>query len=250
MVVIERDVVVEGRRLVELAARERVGTRLLGGVAIRLRTPFVPPAFVREYADLDFVAASGSSRDVLQFFWKAGYESDHEFNAIHGKRRLILRDRVHSRKVDVFVGEFAMCHKIPLDRLVLEPATLPLAELLLTKLQVVELNEKDVKDALALLHGHEISDRDGDTINGDRVARLCAGDWGLSRTITGNLDACRQHLSRYLLDDGARESIAHRAETLLDRVEAEPKSLGWRLRARVGERVRWYELPEEVGEST
>jgi hypothetical protein len=118
--------------------------------------------------------------------------------------------------------------------------------LLLTKLQIIELNEKDVRDTVLLLHGHPVEDHDGEAINGARIAELCAADWGLWRTITANLQRCGEHLGDYDLDEADRDRIAARFDLLLERVEAEPKSRGWKLRARVGERKRWYDLPEEV----
>ena len=139
-----------------------------------------------------------------------------------------------------------MSHEIPLEgRLDLEPLTVPLAELLLTKLQIAELNEKDVRDSIALLHGHAVGEEDGDTVNAARVAELLSDDWGLWRTITGNLAVCRDHVSRYPLAQGEAELIAERIDALSARIEAEPKSRAWRLRARIGERKRWYETPEE-----
>ncbi|MGH3038485.1 MAG: hypothetical protein ACRDLZ_03635, partial [Gaiellaceae bacterium] len=176
-----------------------------------------------------------------------GYEPSVQFNALHGNERLLFFDQQHGRKADVFVGRFRMSHQIPLEeRLALEPLTVPLAELLLTKLQIAELNEKDIRDSLALLHGHAVSDEDGDTVNGARVAALLSDDWGLWRTFTGNLDVCRGHLVRYDLGDGERQLVAERIHALVERIEAEPKSRAWRLRARIGERKRWYDTPEEV----
>jgi hypothetical protein len=140
-----------------------------------------------------------------------------------------------------------MSHQIPFgDRLALEPVTVPLAELLLTKLQVVQLNEKDVRDALALLHDHPVEESDGDAINAAQVARLCASDWGLWRTFTANLAALEGHLDRYELPEESKGRIVERIEGLQERIEQEPKPLGWRMRAKIGDRKRWYELPEEV----
>lgn len=246
---IESDIVAEGRRLVDLTEREGARLRLLGGVAIKLRTAQMPPVFERAYGDLDLVAARGAGSEASAFLAAAGYEADRAFNVLHGSRRQVHYDVANGRKIDVFVGEFAMCHRIPVgDRLLLERGTLPLAELLLTKLQVVELNEKDVRDTLALVHGHETADRDGDAVNAERVAELCASDWGLWRTITRNLVLCHARVGDYEIPAVEQAETARRLETLLDRVEQMPKSRGWRLRARVGERVRWYELPEELGD--
>ena len=114
------------------------------------------------------------------------------------------------------------------------------------KLQIAQLNEKDVRDTLALLHGHPVGETDGETVNAARVSELCARDWGLWRTITGNLATCREYVDRYDLSQEEKERIRGRLDRLLERIEREPKSRAWKLRARIGERKRWYELPEEV----
>lgn len=249
MTPIEADVLTEGKRLVARAEAEGVPLRLLGGVAIRLRAPgALPPALAREYGDLDFVTGRRTAGAATNLLRSEGYEPHVAFNALHGNERLLFFDTEHDRQVDVFVGEFRMSHRIPLgERLELEPGTVPLAELLLTKLQIAQLNEKDVRDALAVLHCHPVGDEDGDLVNAGRVAALCAGDWGLWRTFTGNLAACRDCVGRYDLPAADRTELVGRIDALSQRIQEEPKARAWRLRARVGERKRWYELPEEVG---
>jgi hypothetical protein len=243
---IEADIVREGERLLLRAAVEGVPLRLLGGVAIRLRaTGPLPAAFERSYADLDFVTARGRSGVTQAFFRREGYAPHVAFNALNGQDRLLFFDDEHDRQVDVFVGAFRMSHRIPIgDRLEIDPFSVPLAELLLTKLQIAELNEKDVLDTLALLHDHSVGEDDGETLNAGRVAELCAGDWGLWRTITHNLAACRDFARTW--DVPGKDRAAARVDELLERIEREPKSRAWKLRARIGERKRWYELPEEV----
>jgi hypothetical protein len=243
---IEPDVVAEGKRILARASADGTSIRLLGGVAIGLRAPGeLAPAFRRTYADLDFMTAKKSVGIATDLFRSEGYEPHVAFNALHGGDRLLFFDNDNERQVDVFIGAFSMCHRVPLDgRLEVDPVSIPLAELLLTKLQVVQLNEKDVRDALALLHDHPVGDEDGETVNVARVAALCAADWGLWRTITQNLVACRSFADTYDVPD--RPTLDERLGALLDRIEAEPKSRAWRLRARIGDRKRWYDLPEEV----
>jgi hypothetical protein len=243
---IEADVVSEGQRLLARAAEADVPLRLLGGVAIKLRAPGeLLPAFRRTYADLDFVTGKKGAGRAAELFRNEGYEPHVAFNALHGKERLLFFDVDHDRQVDIFVGAFAMSHKIPLDaRLEVDPVSIPLAELLLTKLQIAQLNEKDIRDALALLEGHPVGDADGETVNAGRIAALCGADWGLWRTITGNLDTCCALAPGYDVPD--RAEVEARLQELLHRIEAEPKTRSWKLRARIGERKRWYELPEEV----
>jgi hypothetical protein len=245
---IEADVVSEGQRLLARAAEENVPLRLLGGVAIKLRAPGeLPAAFTRKYADLDFVTKKKSAGSAAELFRAEGYEPHVAFNALHGTERLLFFDNGNERQVDVFVGGFKMSHAVPVaKRLELEPDTLPLAELLVTKLQIAELNEKDVRDALALFDAHPVEERDGDAINSACIAGMCCTDWGLCRTLTGNLAACRDHLANYDLPEDEKARLRGEMDALLDRIEREPKSRKWKLRARIGERKRWYALPEEV----
>ncbi len=245
---IRTDMAEEALRLAEEAEREDLALRLLGGVAIKLRAKDgLHPAFEREYADHDWIAPKGASAAAQKFFEAMGYTPHVRFNAINGRERLLFFDEQHGRQVDILVGTFRMSHEIPFGkRLALEPVTVPLAELLLTKLQIVELNEKDVRDALALLHDHPVEGEDGDAINGAQIARLCAADWGLWRTFTANLGSLGGHLERYDLPEESKERIAGRIQELQARIEEEPKSFGWKMRAKIGDRKRWYELPEEV----
>jgi hypothetical protein len=239
-------VVAEGTRVLEAAAAENVPLRLLGGVGVRLRHPGAfPAACDREYKDLDFATTKKKTGAAQTLLRDLGYVPHTAFNALNAKERLLFFDDAHGRQVDVFVGSFRMSHEIPLEaRLEIDPVTVPLAELLLTKLQIVQVNEKDVRDTVAMLVAHDVGDADGDTLNAARVAELCAQDWGLWRTITKNLEAVGEHLDQYEVD---REVAARRLAELQRRIEEEPKSRGWRMRAKIGERKRWYELPEEVG---
>ena len=162
---------------------------------------------------------------------------------MNGKERLLFFDNSNERQMDVFVSSFRMCHEIPLEkRLAVDDDTVPLAELLLTKLQIIELNEKDVRDTVALLLEHEVTNDDAG-VNAWHISELCAEDWGLWRTITRNLETLRDRVGGYDVD---RDVVSSRVSLLLERIEATPKSRSWRIRAKVGERKRWYELPEEV----
>jgi hypothetical protein len=246
---IQADIVAEAKRLLELAGSDDVPLRVLGGVAIHLRAPGeLPASLTRKYGDVDFVTAKGASAAVQSLLRGNGYEPHVAFNALHGTERLLFFDNGNERQVDVFVGTFAMSHKVPVaDRLDLEPATLPLAELLVTKLQIAELNEKDVRDTLSLLLDHPVGEEDGDMLNAAQVARLCADDWGLWRTTTMNLDKVRQLAQGYRqLTVDQKAKVESQVAMALARLESEPKPLAWRLRARVGDRVKWYKDVDEV----
>ncbi len=243
------DIVDEARRVIAVAAERSVPVRLIGGLAIRLKASEpIPPALVRDYKDIDLVTLKGKGKDVVALLSDVGYEPQKQFNAINGHERLLFHDLANGRQLDVFVGAFRMCHEIPVtDRIALDPIALPLAELLLTKLQVVKLNEKDRRDIVALLYDHDVAESDGNAINGTEVARLCAADWGLWRTTRGTLDHVRAGLAEYELPDRGQELVLGRIDRLWAYVENAPKSRSWRMRDRVGDRKQWYVDPEEVG---
>ena len=241
------DIVAEGERLLGMASDEGVPMRLLGGVAVRLKAPDVPSSLAREYKDIDFAVTKKGGGAADRLLKDAGYEPHVAFNAMHARERGLYYDEANGRQVDLFIDAFRMCHEIPLGkRLEVETDTVPLAELMLTKLQIIEVNEKDIRDTVLLFHGHPIADTDDDAVNGAQIASLCADDWGLWRTITANVDRCRSHVGDYELSGEERQRIESRFDELLQRIEDEPKSRGWRRRAKVGDKKIWYELPEEV----
>jgi hypothetical protein len=241
------DIVSEATRLLDAARSNDVPVRLLGGLAVYLHTEQIPPPLRRSYDDIDVATTRSASRRAGELFSALGYEPSKEFNALNGSRRLLFFDPKNERKLDVFVDTFELCHTIPITgRLALDERSIPLAELLLTKLQVVELTEKDLRDVATLLHGHAVGVHDDDMINGDFVAQLTADDWGLWRTVKLNIERVQEQIGSLSLDAGAQQLVLERAAALWERIEREPKSRKWRMRDRVGDRKRWYELPDAV----
>jgi len=241
------DIIDEAWRILSLAAESRLPLRLIGGLAIRVHTAGPPrPSLAREFKDIDLVTRRESTRDVFQFITSLGYKPDHGFNTLNAKRALFY-DVQHQRRLDIFIGTFEMCHKVPIaDRLDVDPATVPLAELLVTKLQIIQLNDKDLRDIFALLLDHEVADHDADTVNGAYIAKLCANDWGLWRTCKLNVERARLAIEDTDLSEADRRLLTERLEALWRHIEGAPKSRRWKLRNRVGDRVRWYVEPEEV----
>jgi hypothetical protein len=238
----------EAKRLVAAAAAEGLIIRLLGGLAIRLHSPSATHrSLARSYPDLDFVTAEKRADRLEKFFGAQGYDPNKSFNLFNGDRRLLFYDEPNSRQIDVFVARFHMCHTVPItERLAHDPLTLPLAELLLTKMQIVEMNEKDIRDVCALLLDHPVGATDDETINLPHLARVCAAEWGLWKTVTVSAQKVRE-VSRSLALEPDQQAKLEQNLAALERGLAEaPKSLQWRVRDRVGERVKWYELPEEV----
>lgn len=246
--VIQDDIFDEARRLLAAAHEAGVRVRVLGGMAIVLHVgELLHPAFRREVGDIDLATPKRDARKVSEFLATQGYSANKTFNAMHGARRLLFYDEPNRRQIDVFVGSFEMCHQLPLEqRLEVEPLTLPLADLALTKLQIVKLNKKDAYDLYSLLLTHEIADHDREAINAAWIAKLCAGDWGLCHTVQLNLKRLYSELDVPELSSSELNTIRGRIEQLEQAVEQAPKTGKWKLRARVGDRVRWYEDPEEI----
>ena len=240
------DVLEEAGRLAARADAAGIPMRLFGGAAVGLRSPSAQrDGLRREYKDIDLAASSKDRKKVEQLLESSGYEADRRFNALHGHQRLIFLDPLHGRQVDVFFDRLRMCHSIEFNsRLGSDPQTLPLAELLLFKLQIVEANRKDLIDIVALLGDHELGDTDGENINVSRLLELTKDDWGLFHTSELSLAKVRD-LAAQLKPD-LPFAVAEQVDLLVERMRREPKTTRWKLRARVGERITWYELPEEV----
>jgi hypothetical protein len=240
------DPVAEARQLISLATEQGLVMRALGGVAVFLQSADGQPRLVRSVKDIDLAVAKGSGKAASRVLAHAGYVADEMFNALRGSRRLLYHDPRNGRHVDVFVGEFAMCHELPLTaRLHRDPLTVPREELLLSKLQVVELTGNDQADIYNLLYHHDVGEDESAGISSPFIAALCARDWGLWRTCQLNIGRSLGNLDHSALDPAEQKMVTGRLESLRGRIDAEPKSRRWRMRNQLGDKVRWYAEPEQ-----
>jgi hypothetical protein len=231
------------------AARERgIHLRVIGGVAVKLHCPSAAHrSMSRTYGDVDFIGYRSERTDVARLMEDLGYEPNRRFNALQGHRRLLFDNPELGYDADIFLDVFPMCHELNLvGRLEVDEYTVPIEELLLSKLQVIELNEKDVKDSFAVICDHDIADKDDrETIDPGFITRLCGEDWGWYKTLTMNIDKI-VGLAEDYLEEGQSELCVERLTRLRRLIEEAPKSTKWKMRARIGEKKRWYNLPEEV----
>ena len=257
------DPLAEALRIIGLAEERGVLVRLMGGLAFHAQAPTWTARVDRDGRDIDLATRSQDRTALTELLVGEGYTPDRQYNALYGHKQLYFVDESKGRPVDVLVDRLEMCHRFDFrDRLAVSQPTLPLAELLLTKLQIVKINRKDLLDVLILLASHPLaatSDGAGDgadaaaAINVGRIVGLTSADWGWWRTVTGNLDRLRTYVATELgpneLDTGAPLPFdpGTQLTALANAIETAPKSTKWRLRARVGDRVAWYEEPEEVG---
>ncbi len=259
-----QDPLAESLRLVDVAAERGLLVRLMGGMAIRAHAPDWPARTRRVEVDLDFATRSRDRGAFYELLAAEGYTPDKRHNALFGGKQAYFVDVPRNRPVDVLVDSLEMCHRFEFgDRLAMSSPTLPLAELLLSKLQVVKINRKDVLDALVLLAEHPLGQNDGaldsryglGAINVPRILSFTSNDWGWWRTVTGNLDTLDQYLAVELTPEdldlnNGRDVLfepAGQIAELRTAIETAPKSTRWKLRARVGERSSWYNEPEEMG---
>ena len=224
----------EGLSLITDAFHRGLTVRLLGGAAVAIHCCHSGELRAhRPIGDLDIVTTRASSRALPSVLATRGYEPEKRFNALHGHRRMVFIGPLC--KLDVFVDTFEMCHRIRLgDRLSLDAPTVSVSDLLLTKTQVVELNQKDVDDIQLLLATHEVAEGEGDHLNLQYLQSVVHSDWGLWRTSTKTLERVAR----------VYPAAAPQATKLAEGMTRSPKALRFRLRGLVGERMRWYELPE------
>ena len=257
------DPLAEALRIVAAADRDGLLLRLMGGMAVRAHAPEWTHRTRRVEVDLDFATRSKDRKAVYKLLEREGYTPDKRHNAMFGQHQGYFVDEARRRPVDVLVDKLEMCHRIEFaDRLAASRPTLPVADLLLSKLQIVKINRKDVLDALVLLAEHPLAQDDGahDSESGQgaislpRILAHTSNDWGWWRTFTGNLKVLQDYLDTDFtmadLDVGARPvryDVREQLRALREAVDKAPKSTRWKLRAAVGERQQWYVEPEEVG---
>src|SRR5215469_1916639 len=243
------------------AAEASLGLKLLGGLAVRVLCPEFPPR-LRAGQDMDFACVSKERKKVADWLAGAGCEPDRRFNNLNGDRQMYF-NAPSGRPIDIMVNQLTMCHNLDFrPGFARQPYTIDAVDVLLSKLQIVELNEKDAHDIVHLLSGLPAggnsagvgAERGGGenraqaSIDTDRFAKLMGADWGWWRTVTGNLEKLPGLVADRpgLVPPGAPYDPLAQARQLLELARQTPKSMKWKLRAATGERMRWYELPEEV----
>jgi hypothetical protein len=241
----------ELKRILEASAEAGLALRVIGSLAFQMHCPrygYLQQALGRAYTDIDFAAYRKHTKEIKVLMAGLGYGEDREVFIVSEGDRAIYNNPQNGLHVDVFFDKLDFCHVISWNgRLEVDDPTIPLAEMVLEKMQIVKINEKDVIDTIMLIMEHPLGNSDKETINIERIATLCAQDWGLWRTATMNLVKVKQLALGYpQLTDEQKDHVVAQVDTALQRIEKEPKSLAWRLRDRVGDRVKWYKEVDEV----
>jgi hypothetical protein len=241
----------ELKAILKASTESGVMMRVIGSLAFQMHCPqfgYLQQAMGRAYTDIDFAAYNSQAKQIQGLLTSMEYAENREvYIATEGERAIFDKPGT-GLHIDIFYEKLDFCHTIYWkDRLEVDSPTIPLAELLLEKMQIVQINEKDVIDTIMLLLEHPLGDNDSETINVKRTAMLCANDWGLWRTTTMNLDKVKQLAQGYeQLTVDQKTKVTSQVDDILARLESEPKPLAWRLRDRVGDRVKWYKDVDDV----
>jgi len=243
----------EIRRIISVADERKIPVRIVGGAAIRMHCPKYEALYEQlkrtPKHDMDFVTYAKFRPLTKKLFMDLGYEPyvTMMMTSATGRHRQIFNDKDGNKAIDVFLGKLEMCHVIDYsDRLEIDSPTVPVAELLLQKLQIVQTNEKDIQDTIILLCEHDVGNSDNNEINANYVAKILSNDWGFYYTVSLNLPKIKEFLDRYPLTADDKKIVAERIDKLHSIIEAAPKTFQWKMRAKVGPAKRWYNVVEEV----
>jgi hypothetical protein len=234
-------------QIIDHAESVGVRLRLLGGLAFKRLCPSSNESYYRENKDIDLMGRREDSKKIMKVMEALGYKPREVFNKLNMGQRLIYYDLVNKRRVDLFLDEFIMCHKFNFKESILAGTyTLPITQLVMTKLQVVEKTDKEYLDLIAAFLDFDVTEKSRG-IRGDEIAELCSKDWGIYTTFMKSLEALLARVEAMSSDD--RKIVVPRIQKLMAMIGVKPKSLSWRMRARIGERARWYDLPDTDGDS-
>ena len=242
----------EGTKIITEAKKRELHLRLLGAIAFQLQCPkfsFLSAKLNRILTDIDFAGYSKERVKVAKMMREFGYQDEPGVTALFGHRRMIWDNKSNGLHVDVFLDKLEMNHDIPFEnRLDLDQLTIPLADMLLEKMQIVQITEKDYIDTMMLLREHSIDENGtSETIDAAYIAKLLSKDWGFYYTVTMNLVNVQNRLPQYNdLSEEDREDITGKTRALIKRIEDEPKPVSWKLRSRVGPKSKWYRVVEDV----
>jgi hypothetical protein len=244
-------ILAEANKIIDLSTSEKLRLRLMGASAVRLHSPSflqLYDSLGRPLSDLDFAAFNKDSEKIERIMSQLGYSQDRRITAFHESQRNFFFNEGKQTKVDIFFDKLSMCHTIDFKgRLDLDDPTITVSDILLEKMQIVQIAEKDLKDIVILFRAHEIKDVDNDAINFNYISKILANDWGFWYTFTSNLDKVTDYTNSLAqLSSLDKHDILTKVTILRGRVEKEPKSFKWKMRARVGSSVKWYNEVEDL----
>ena len=242
----------EALEIIAAAEEAEVRLRVVGGAGVRLHC--AEPAetlagLSREAKDIDFIVLKEDRKAMRRLLEDRGYLVDRDLLVAMEGRRYSFSHPTSAIELDVFVERLEFNHTIEVrSRLDRHPVTISLEDLLMQKLQIVHLTANDLVDISVLLATHRVVEGPGtsEELSSDYIAGLLGKDWGFHHTATRNLARMGDGDDTGVdLGSERNQMVKERSNQLLDAIGRTPKSLGWRLRAKVGERVQWWEDVDE-----
>lgn len=248
------DFVEEKERLLSLLERKEnrsIVMRLIGALAFYTRCTrcnYLQASLGREFTDIDFASYRKFTNKIIEFLVACGYEEDRQVTQLYGASRLVFHDVQNNRHIDVFFDELRFSHTINLKgRLEKDRVTIPLAELFLEKMQIAKICEKDLIDTIMLLREFDFGETDENHINKKILLGILSKDWGFWKTVTDNLLTLKEYTGKYpQLKVEDRDIVKSRIDAILQAIDETPKSLKWKMRSKVGTKVKWYEEVDEL----
>lgn len=231
-----------------------ITVRVAAACAVRLHcanSVLILDEMQRSVNDLDFFSLSKHESEIPQLFQQLGYDLSVDFSKyyahLYGVMRNRFKDPETGATIDVFYDKLEMSHTIDLrKRLEVDFPTVSVSDLLLAKMQIVKINKKDIEDTLVLIKEHEISDSDVESINSNYISKLLAEDWGLYYTVTTNLGRTKESIDSYQILNSSADELKKKIDQLNQTIDTYPKSMRWKLRAKVGTKQKWYADVDEV----
>jgi hypothetical protein len=245
---VPKDLVSETRALIDATSAKNMVARCLGAIAFRIHCPTYEKLFEkmgREITDIDIITYSKHRKTIGDVLRSFGYQKEERYSLV------VTRDIFHNAEgnvhLDLFFDKIQMCHTLDLSRrLEKDYPTIPLADMVLEKAQIVKINDKDINDLIVLFLEHAVEENDNETINSKYISDIMSNDWGFYHTCTTNLRKVKEKLANYSLPGLNTNHARSRIEKLLERIDKTPKSRRWKLRARIGTRKKWYKDVDEI----
>lgn len=243
--------IAEAKKIIAQTDQKGAPLRLIGALAFHLHCSeynYIHKEWGRIFTDTDFVAKSEHQKQIIEAYAELGYRDDEMITTLYGRDRLVFDNPETGMHSDIFFDKLDFCHVLELrDRLDIDDLTIPLAELFLEKMQIYQINEKDIVDTMMLLVEHPVGESDNETINAPVIAKVLAGEWGFWRTVTGNMDKLLDlNMKTDLFKAGEKELIEKRIQEIHAYTDREPKPLAWKMRSKIGDKVKWYKEVDEL----
>ncbi len=243
--------IAEAKMIIAQTEQKGAPLRLIGALAFHLHCSeyrHIHEKWGRVFTDTDFVAKGEHQKQIIEAYAELGYRDDEMITTLYGTHRLVFDNPETGMHSDIFFDKLDFCHVLQLrDRLDVDDLTIPLAELFLEKMQIYQINEKDIVDTMMLIAEHPIGETDEEVINAPIIAKVLASEWGFWRTVTGNMDKLLAlNATTDLFNDAEKQCIKDRIDEIRKYIDNEPKPLAWKMRSKVGDKVKWYKEVDEL----